>query len=154
MKKCLQVKKPVSCVDFLAEEGLLDCVVPFSLDPSDFLVEVFVVGFHDVGYVTWSPLTLDRFTNHIASGACTCSPLLPLHPFNNLLAILMVSGPWLSLQRISSLPGLTRHLCAGTGGRGRRLSGLGNRRRLLLGCKLLQVMVVAELERRGRGWLV
>ena len=24
MKKCLQVKKPVSCVDFLAEEGLLD----------------------------------------------------------------------------------------------------------------------------------
>ena len=32
MKKCLQVKKPVSCVDFLAEE------------------EVFVVGFHDVGY--------------------------------------------------------------------------------------------------------
>ncbi|KAF9044249.1 WD40-repeat-containing domain protein [Panaeolus papilionaceus] len=33
MKKCLQVKKPVSCVDFLAEE------------------EVFVVGFHDVGRV-------------------------------------------------------------------------------------------------------
>ena len=31
MKKCLQVKKPVSCVDFLAED------------------EVFVVGFHDVG---------------------------------------------------------------------------------------------------------
>ncbi|KAG6883361.1 hypothetical protein C0993_006584 [Termitomyces sp. T159_Od127] len=31
MKRCLQVKKPVSCVDFLAEE------------------EVFVVGFHDVG---------------------------------------------------------------------------------------------------------
>ena len=31
MKKCLGVKKPVSCVDFLAEE------------------EVFVVGFHDVG---------------------------------------------------------------------------------------------------------
>jgi WD40 repeat protein len=31
MKKCLQVKKPVSCVDFLADE------------------EVFVVGFHDVG---------------------------------------------------------------------------------------------------------
>jgi len=23
MKKCLQVKKPVSCVDFLAEEGAL-----------------------------------------------------------------------------------------------------------------------------------
>lgn len=33
MKKCLQVKKPVSCVDFLLEE------------------EVFVVGFHDVGRV-------------------------------------------------------------------------------------------------------
>ena len=33
MKKCLQVKKPVSCVDFLMEE------------------EVFVVGFHDVGFV-------------------------------------------------------------------------------------------------------
>ncbi|KAH7909473.1 hypothetical protein BJ138DRAFT_1010752 [Hygrophoropsis aurantiaca] len=44
MKKCLQVKKPVSCVDFLAEE------------------EVFVVGFHDVGRVhlfsslTYTPL--------------------------------------------------------------------------------------------------
>ncbi|KAL1669902.1 hypothetical protein GGF50DRAFT_43416 [Schizophyllum commune] len=44
MKKCLPVKKPVSCVDFLAEE------------------EVFVVGFHDVGRVhlfssiTFSPL--------------------------------------------------------------------------------------------------
>ncbi|KII85487.1 hypothetical protein PLICRDRAFT_116210 [Plicaturopsis crispa FD-325 SS-3] len=44
MKKCLQVKKPVSCVDFLAEE------------------EVFVVGFHDVGRVhlfssvTFTPL--------------------------------------------------------------------------------------------------
>ncbi|KAI9451784.1 hypothetical protein F5148DRAFT_986390 [Russula earlei] len=44
MKKCLPVKKPVSCVDFLLEE------------------EVFVVGFHDVGRVhlfssvTFSPL--------------------------------------------------------------------------------------------------
>ncbi|KAF8838190.1 hypothetical protein BDN67DRAFT_907821 [Paxillus ammoniavirescens] len=44
LKKCLQVKKPVSCVDFLAEE------------------EVFVVGFHDVGRVhlfssvTFTPL--------------------------------------------------------------------------------------------------
>lgn len=44
MKKCLSVKKPVSCVDFLSEE------------------EVFVVGFHDVGRVhlfssiTFSPL--------------------------------------------------------------------------------------------------
>ncbi|KAH6904178.1 hypothetical protein BKA70DRAFT_1109536 [Coprinopsis sp. MPI-PUGE-AT-0042] len=44
MKKCLSVKKPVSCVDFLAEE------------------EVFVVGFHDVGRVhlfssvTFTPL--------------------------------------------------------------------------------------------------
>ncbi|KIJ49092.1 hypothetical protein M422DRAFT_74705 [Sphaerobolus stellatus SS14] len=43
-KKCLQVKKPVSCIDFLAEE------------------EVFVVGFHDVGRVhlfssvTFNPL--------------------------------------------------------------------------------------------------
>ncbi|THH17932.1 hypothetical protein EW146_g2977 [Bondarzewia mesenterica] len=44
LKKCLQVKKPVSCVDFLADE------------------EVFVVGFHDVGRVhlfssvTFNPL--------------------------------------------------------------------------------------------------
>ncbi|KAI5118372.1 hypothetical protein M0805_008700 [Coniferiporia weirii] len=44
MKKCLQVKKPVSCIDFLLEE------------------EVFVVGFHDVGRVhlyssvTFNPL--------------------------------------------------------------------------------------------------
>ncbi|KAF8532363.1 WD40-repeat-containing domain protein [Gautieria morchelliformis] len=43
-KKCLQVKKPVSCIDFLSEE------------------EVFVVGFHDVGRVhlfssvTFNPL--------------------------------------------------------------------------------------------------
>ena len=27
MKKCLQVKKPVSCVDFLAEEGTIDTLV-------------------------------------------------------------------------------------------------------------------------------
>jgi hypothetical protein len=26
MKKCLQVKKPVSCVDFLAEEGSVSVV--------------------------------------------------------------------------------------------------------------------------------
>ncbi|KAF8584645.1 hypothetical protein K439DRAFT_1410889 [Ramaria rubella] len=44
MKKCLQVKKPVSCIDFLSDE------------------EVFVVGFHDVGRVhlfssvTFNPL--------------------------------------------------------------------------------------------------
>lgn len=39
-KRCLQVKKPVSCLDFLAEE------------------EVFVVGFHDIGQVSlpiWPP---------------------------------------------------------------------------------------------------
>lgn len=39
MKKCLGVKKPVSCVDFLAEE-------------------VFVVGFHDVGCVFLCSLSL------------------------------------------------------------------------------------------------
>jgi pyrimidine and pyridine-specific 5'-nucleotidase len=42
-KRCLQVKKPVSCLDFLAEE------------------EVFVVGFHDIGQVSlpmWSPLSM------------------------------------------------------------------------------------------------
>ncbi|KAF8885378.1 hypothetical protein CPB84DRAFT_1816828 [Gymnopilus junonius] len=61
MKKCLQVKKPVSCVDFLAEE------------------EVFVVGFHDVGRVhlfssvTFTPL--QQLAGHlngiraVASGA-------------------------------------------------------------------------------------
>ncbi|KAL5521033.1 hypothetical protein ACEPAG_8955 [Sanghuangporus baumii] len=44
MKKCIQVKKPVSCIDFLLEE------------------EVFVAGFHDVGRVhlyssvTYNPL--------------------------------------------------------------------------------------------------
>ena len=62
MKKCLQVKKPVSCIDFLLEEGqyrkiafsrhVLICVS----------AEVFVVGFHDVGRVhlyssvTFNPL--------------------------------------------------------------------------------------------------
>jgi pyrimidine and pyridine-specific 5'-nucleotidase len=38
MKKCLSVKKPVSCLDYLVEE------------------EVFVVGFHDVGCVFTYPL--------------------------------------------------------------------------------------------------
>ncbi|OSX61992.1 hypothetical protein POSPLADRAFT_1143435 [Postia placenta MAD-698-R-SB12] len=52
MKKCLQVKKPVSCVDFLAEEE-----------------EVFVVGFHDVGRVhLFSSLTftpLQQLAGHL-----------------------------------------------------------------------------------------
>ncbi|KAH8103344.1 hypothetical protein BXZ70DRAFT_1054992 [Cristinia sonorae] len=51
MKKCLQVKKPVSCVDFLIEE------------------EVFVVGFHDVGRVhLFSSLTftpLQQLAGHL-----------------------------------------------------------------------------------------
>ncbi|THG96759.1 hypothetical protein EW026_g5133 [Hermanssonia centrifuga] len=51
MKKCLQVKKPVSCVDFLAQE------------------EVFVVGFHDVGRVhLYSSLTftpLQQLAGHL-----------------------------------------------------------------------------------------
>ncbi|KAH9913632.1 uncharacterized protein B0H18DRAFT_1047967 [Fomitopsis serialis] len=51
MKKCLQVKKPVSCVDFLADE------------------EVFVVGFHDVGRVhLFSSLTftpLQQLSGHL-----------------------------------------------------------------------------------------
>ncbi|KAI0683273.1 hypothetical protein BC835DRAFT_1396028 [Cytidiella melzeri] len=51
MKKCLQVKKPVSCVDFLAAE------------------EVFVVGFHDVGRVhLFSSLTftpLQQLAGHL-----------------------------------------------------------------------------------------
>ncbi|TFK65277.1 hypothetical protein BDN72DRAFT_824755 [Pluteus cervinus] len=51
MKKCLQVKKPVSCVDFLSEE------------------EVFVVGFHDVGRVhLYSSLTftpLQQLAGHL-----------------------------------------------------------------------------------------
>ncbi|TCD63314.1 hypothetical protein EIP91_005695 [Steccherinum ochraceum] len=51
MKKCLQVKKPVSCVDFLTEE------------------EVFVVGFHDVGRVhLFSSLTftpLQQLAGHL-----------------------------------------------------------------------------------------
>ncbi|EKM53225.1 uncharacterized protein PHACADRAFT_98701 [Phanerochaete carnosa HHB-10118-sp] len=51
MKKCIQVKKPVSCVDFLAEE------------------EVFVVGFHDVGRVhLFSSLTftpLQQLSGHL-----------------------------------------------------------------------------------------
>lgn len=46
VKKCLGVKKPVSCVDWLAEE------------------DVFVVGFHDVGCVTFSSLL--RRTNETA----------------------------------------------------------------------------------------
>ena len=49
MTKCLQVKKPVSCIDFLHEEGM-----PLSKQPVInflFVTEVFVVGFHDVGWV-------------------------------------------------------------------------------------------------------
>ena len=50
MTKCLQVKKPVSCVDFLVEEGYL---IPFIVSTAYMLklylcVEVFVVSFHDV----------------------------------------------------------------------------------------------------------
>lgn len=61
-KKCLQVKKPVSCVDFLAEEGELPLRVPPTNAEMSLCVEVFVVGFHDVGRVhlfssvTFSPL--------------------------------------------------------------------------------------------------
>lgn len=62
-KKCLQVKKPVSCVDFLAEEGEFGLVaVCFENDRKCFVTEVFVVGFHDVGRVhlfssvTFTPL--------------------------------------------------------------------------------------------------
>ncbi|KAH9919472.1 uncharacterized protein BXZ73DRAFT_92072 [Epithele typhae] len=51
LKKCLQVKKPVSCVDFLSDE------------------EVFVVGFHDVGRVhLFSSLTftpLQQLAGHL-----------------------------------------------------------------------------------------
>ncbi|KAL0958961.1 hypothetical protein HGRIS_014273 [Hohenbuehelia grisea] len=51
IKKCIQVKKPVSCVDWLAEE------------------EVFVVGFHDVGRVQlYSSLTytpLQQLAGHL-----------------------------------------------------------------------------------------
>ena len=54
MKRCLQVKKPVSCVDFF---GGGRWVVGFTswILGADYLllVEVFVVGFHDVGYVFW-----------------------------------------------------------------------------------------------------
>lgn len=48
MKKCLPVKKPVSCVDFLAEEGeisLPNRIIRVLIS----VIEVFVVGFHDVG---------------------------------------------------------------------------------------------------------
>ena len=91
MKKCLQVKKPVSCVDFLAEEGLCGFAFFFFESLLIAVVEVFVVGFHDVGYVRCSLVSL--FTDGTATGVCTCSPLSPLHPSNNLPAILTVSEP-------------------------------------------------------------
>jgi pyrimidine and pyridine-specific 5'-nucleotidase len=50
MKKCLPVKKPVSCVDFLLEEGQSSLKLELSVLIT-FCLEVFVVGFHDVGYV-------------------------------------------------------------------------------------------------------
>jgi len=54
MKKCLQVKKPVSCVDFLAEEGENAFLwMAGSRLTFYFAIEVFVVGFHDVGYVAF-----------------------------------------------------------------------------------------------------
>ena len=50
LKKCLQVKKPVSCVDFLADEGECSTQSPLGFGIT-LAVEVFVVGFHDVGCV-------------------------------------------------------------------------------------------------------
>jgi pyrimidine and pyridine-specific 5'-nucleotidase len=55
MKKCLGVKKPVSCVDFLAEE-------------------VFVVGFHDVGwgfFLSFNPLS-GSYEGPLILSKCTC----------------------------------------------------------------------------------
>lgn len=49
MKKCLQVKKPVSCVDFLTEEGMSAFYFPYLHHTYMLFSEVFVVGFHDVG---------------------------------------------------------------------------------------------------------
>jgi len=49
MTKCLQVKKPVSCIDFLHEEGTHLSERHRSRFSS--ITEVFVVGFHDVGWV-------------------------------------------------------------------------------------------------------
>jgi len=49
MTKCLQVKKPVSCIDFLHEEGT--DLFERHRSRFSFITEVFVVGFHDVGWV-------------------------------------------------------------------------------------------------------
>lgn len=49
MTKCLQVKKPVSCIDFLHEEGMY--LSEKRTSSSSSTTEVFVVGFHDVGWV-------------------------------------------------------------------------------------------------------
>ena len=61
MTKCLQVKKPVSCIDFLHEEGM--CLSSNPATSSLFVTEVFVVGFHDVGRVVSLSLFGPRLTH-------------------------------------------------------------------------------------------
>jgi len=78
MKKCLRVKKPVSCLDFLADEGEFthpsQNIIGHDLTNTTIqhihpLIEVFVVGFHDVGRVhvfssvTFTPL--QRLAGHL-----------------------------------------------------------------------------------------
>ena len=79
MKKCLRVKKPVSCLDFLADEGeFTPLPIPKIIGHDSTnttiqhihpLIEVFVVGFHDVGRVhvfssvTFTPL--QRLAGHL-----------------------------------------------------------------------------------------
>ena len=61
MQKCLQVKKPVSCVEFLAEEGERTFQEPRTNAEMFLFIEVFVVGFHDVGRVhLFSSVTFSR----------------------------------------------------------------------------------------------
>ena len=71
-KKCLQVKKPVSCIDFLSEEGA-SCSLPGLPKRLTFFQRYLSSAFTTLG-VSASDLRSDAARgNAIRPAACTCS---------------------------------------------------------------------------------
>jgi hypothetical protein len=93
MKKCLSVKKPVSCVDFLVEEGGVSVLFFDSKHLTPPIAEVFVVGFHDVGYVFPPPYFYAQRSNGPNTDACTSFPPSPSRPSSSSPATSTGSAP-------------------------------------------------------------